>query len=84
VHVVVLRKVPFHKTEVDVSGVTDWAPLDLADTRGDGQADVILVGDAYEDHWLEVISVRNGSAKTIFSGLGYYCRVSSPLPRETR
>jgi len=71
-HVVVLRKVPFQKTDVDVSGVTDWTPLDLADTRGDGQVDVVLVGDAYEDHWLEVISVGNGTAKTIFSGLGYY------------
>ena len=38
----------------------------------DGQVDVVLVGDAYEDHWLEVISVGNGTAKTIFSGLGYY------------
>jgi len=53
--------------------VTDWTLLDLADTRGGGHVDVILVGDAYEDHWLEVISVNNGSAKTIFFlGLGYY------------
>ncbi len=70
--VTVLRKLPLKKTDVDVPDVTDWTLLDLADTRGDGQMDVILVGDAYEDHWLEVISVRNGSAKTIFSGLGYY------------
>jgi hypothetical protein len=71
-HVTVLRKLPLKKTDVDVPDVTDWTPLDLADTRGDGQVDVILEGDAYEDHWLEVISVRNGSAKTIFSGFGYY------------
>ena len=71
-HVTVLRKLPLKKTDIDVPKVTDWTPLDLADTRGDGQVDVILVGDAYEDHWLEVISVHNGSAKTIFSGLGYY------------
>ncbi len=71
-HVIVLRKLPLKKTDVDVSDVTDWTPLDLADTNGDGEVDVILVGDAYEDHWLEVISVHNGSAKTIFSGLGYY------------
>src|SRR5467141_1903917 len=70
--VTVLRNLPLKKTDVDVPGVTEWTPLDLADTRGAGQLDVILVGDAYEDHWLEVISVHNGSAKTIFSGLGYY------------
>jgi len=72
VRVTVLRKLPLKKTDVDVPEVTDWTLLDLADTRGGGHVDVILVGDAYEDHWLEVISVRNGSAKTIFSGLGYY------------
>jgi hypothetical protein len=71
-HVIVLRKLPLKKTDVDVPNVTDWTLLDLADTRGDGHVDVILVGDAYENHWLEVISVHNGSAKTIFSGLGYY------------
>ena len=71
-HVTVLRKLPLKKTDVDVPGVTEWTPLDLADTRGTGQLDVILVGDAYENHWLEVISVHNGSARTIFSGLGYY------------
>jgi len=70
--VTVLHKLPLKKTDVDVPDVTDWAPLDLADTRGNGQVDVVLVGDAYEDHWLEVISVRDGSAKTIFSGFGYY------------
>lgn len=71
-HVTVLRKLPLKKTDVDVPKVTEWTPLDLADTRGDGQVDVILVGDAYEDHWIEVVSVHNGFAKTIFSGLGYY------------
>jgi hypothetical protein len=71
-HINVLRKLPLTKTNIDVPDVTDWWLLDLADTRGDGQLDVILVGDAYEDHWLEVISVDGGSAKTIFSGLGYY------------
>ncbi|HYL86707.1 MAG TPA: hypothetical protein VE263_20950 [Candidatus Angelobacter sp.] len=71
-HVIVLRELPLTKTDVDVPKVTDWDPLDLADTRGNGEVDVVLVGDAYEDHWLEVISIKNGSAKTIFSGLGYY------------
>jgi hypothetical protein len=71
-HVIVLRKSPLKKTDVDFPHVTEWTPLDLADTRGTGQLDVILIGDAYENHWLEVISVHNGSARTIFSGLGYY------------
>jgi hypothetical protein len=70
--ITVLRKSPFTRTNVDVPEVTEWTPLDLADTGGEGRLDIILVGDAYEDHWLEVISVQNGSAKTIFSGLGYY------------
>jgi hypothetical protein len=71
-HVIVLRKLPFQKTDMDVPMVTQWTPVDLADAEGDGQEDVILEGDAYEDHWLEVISVHGGTAKTIFSGLGYY------------
>jgi len=68
----VLRELPFTKTDIDKPDVTSWSPLDLADAEGDGNVDVILSGDAYEDHWIEVISVKNGSAKTIFSGLGYY------------
>jgi hypothetical protein len=71
-HVIVLRKLPLKKTDADVPIVTEWSLLDIADTRGNGQVDVILVADAYEDHWFEVISVQNGSGKTIFSGLGYY------------
>lgn len=71
-HVVVLRELPFQKTDADVPKVTQWSLVDLADVDGDGKVEIILEGDAYEDHWLEVISVQNGSAKTIFSGLGYY------------
>ena len=71
-HVTVLRKLPLKKTDIDVPDVTEWTPLDLADTRGDGRVDVILVGDAYENHWLEVVSVHDGVPETIFSGLGYY------------
>ena len=56
---------------IDVPRVTDWAPLDLSGTRGNGEVDVVLAGDAYEDHWIEVIRVKNGSARTMFSGLGY-------------
>lgn len=70
--VTVLRQLPLTKTDFDVPDVTQWDLLDLADALGDGQLDVILIGNAYEDHWLEVISVQNGSAVTVFSGLGYY------------
>ncbi len=68
----VLRKVPFQKTDADVPTATIWTPIDLADIDGTGQVDVILEADAYENHWLEVDSVKDGSTKTIFSGLGYY------------
>lgn len=68
----VLRKVPFQKTDADVAAVTSWSVLDLADVDDDAQVDVILQGDAYEDHWLEVVSAKDGFWKTIFSGLGYY------------
>jgi hypothetical protein len=71
-HVLVLRKLPYQKTDVERPAVTQWYPIDLADADGDGQADVVLQGDAYEDHWLEVVSVGHGSSRTIFSGLGYY------------
>jgi hypothetical protein len=68
----VLRKVPFQKVDADKNTVTTWSPIDLADADGDGHIDIILEGDAYEDHWLEVESVQDGSPRTIFSGLGYY------------
>ena len=71
-HASVLRKVPFQKTDLDKPTVTTWTPIDLADVDGDGHVEVILEGDAYEDHWLEVVSVHDGSIRTIFSGLGYY------------
>lgn len=69
--VLVLRKSPLQKTDVDKLPVTQWSPIDLADVEGDGQVDVVLRVDAYEDHWLEVVSVGRGSARTVFSGLGY-------------
>ncbi|HKW62619.1 MAG TPA: hypothetical protein VJN89_08755 [Candidatus Acidoferrum sp.] len=71
-HVLVIRKLPFQKTDADVPRVTQWSLVDLADVNEDGNIEVILEGDAYEDHWLEVVTVHNGSTKTIFSGLGYY------------
>ncbi len=69
----VLRKVRLRKAEnVDVVDFTTWSPVDIADTDGDGQLEVILDGDAYEDHWFEVVNLQNSAFKTIFSGLGYY------------
>ena len=71
-HAFVLRKLPFQKTDADVPAVTQWSLIDLADAGGDGQVDFILEGDAYEDHWLEVVTMQGGSPRTVFSGLGYY------------
>jgi hypothetical protein len=71
-HVHVLRKVRFQKTNVDAPMVTTWFPIDLADVKGDGHIEIILEGDAYENHWLEVDALRDGSFQTIFSGLGYF------------
>jgi hypothetical protein len=68
----VLRKVPLKKENADVNETTTWSPVDIADVDGDGKLEIVLQGDAYEDHWLEVVRIRDGSVKTIFSGLGYY------------
>jgi hypothetical protein len=69
----VLREVRFQETDADVPTVTTWSPIDISDVNGDGRYEIILEGDAYEDHWLEVLSVADDlSTKTIFSGLGYY------------
>jgi hypothetical protein len=68
----VLRRVKYQKTDADVPDVTTWYPIDVSDVDGDGQPEVVLGGDSYEDHWFEVVSVQNDSFKTIFSGLGYY------------
>jgi hypothetical protein len=67
-----LRKVRFQKTDADVPTVTTWFPMGIADVDGDGQLEIILEGDAYEDHWLEVDKMQGGSFRKIFSGLGYY------------
>ncbi len=71
-HITVLRKLPFQKTDIDVPSVTQWSVVDVADVEGTGQLAIVLEGDAYEDHWLEVISLHSGSPQTVFSGLGYY------------
>jgi hypothetical protein len=66
-----LRKVPFQKTDADKNTVTTWSPVDLADVNADGQTDIILEGDAYEERWVEVVDIKDGSLRTIFSGLRY-------------
>jgi hypothetical protein len=68
----VLRHVPFQKTDADRNTVTTWFPLDLADVNADAQIKIIQEGDAYEDHWIEVFGMKDGTVRTIFSGLGYY------------
>jgi hypothetical protein len=68
----VLRKVPLKKTNADVPDVTTWSPVDIADVDDNGHLEIILEGDAYENHWFEVVSMQDGSLKTIYSGLGYY------------
>lgn len=68
----VVRKVPFQKTDADVPQVATWSLLDITDVDADGNSEIVLQGDAYEDHWLEVVRVEPDSLKTIFSGLGYY------------
>ena len=70
--IVVLRELPFQKTNADVSQITTWSLLDLTDVDGDGRPDAVLQGNDYEDHWIEVHSIQNGSHRMIFSGLGYY------------
>jgi hypothetical protein len=64
--------VQFQKTNADKPTVTTWFPMGIADVDGDGQLEIILEGDAYEDHWLEVDKMQGGSFRKIFSGLGYY------------
>lgn len=71
-HVQTLRKVQFQKTNADKPTVTTWFPMGIADVDGDGQLEIILEGDAYENHWFEVDRMQGGSFRKIFSGLGYY------------
>jgi len=71
-HVQVLRKVQFQKTNADKPTVTTWFPMGIADVDGDSQLEIIMEGDAHEDHWLEVDQMKAGSFRKVFSGLGYY------------
>jgi hypothetical protein len=68
---IVLREMPYVRTDVDSKDLTTWTPIDIVDVDGDGQPEFVLEGDAYEDHWLEVIQIANGKPRTVFSGLGY-------------
>jgi hypothetical protein len=68
----VLREVPFQDTDADAPTVSTWSLLDMRDVDGDGLPDVVMQGDAYENHWHEAYSIRSGSPHMIFSGLGYY------------
>ena len=68
----VIRQVPFQKTDAEVPLVATWSPLDIADVDSDGRAEIVLEGDAYENHWLEVFAMQDGGFKAVFSGLGYY------------
>lgn len=67
-----LRKVHFQKTNADKPTVTTWFPMGIADVDGDGKLEIILEGNAYENHWLEVDQMQGGAYRKIFSGLGYY------------
>ena len=71
-HVQTLRKVQFQKTNADKPTVTTWFPMGIADVDGDGQLEIILEGDAYQDHWFEVDKMQGASFRKIYSGLGYY------------
>lgn len=68
----VVRSNRLQKTDFDMSPLTQWTPLDIVDVTGDGSEAVVLQADAYENQWMEVITMRDGVPKTIFSGLGYY------------
>jgi len=80
-HVLVLRKLPFQKTNVDVPTVTQWFPVDLADADGEGQL-----------FWREMLTSATGSTlsacimeppKPSFLDLATACR-GRPLEMDGR
>jgi hypothetical protein len=71
--IAIAHEVKYQKTDLDVPLVTTWTPVDIADVNGDGEPEVVLQGDAYEDHWFEVLTVKPDLSTTLlYSGLGYY------------
>jgi hypothetical protein len=69
----VLHKASCTKNDVDKPVFTEWSLLDVADVNVDGRVEIILEGNAYEDHWLEVIRLREDlTPEIIYSGLGYW------------
>lgn len=73
-HVLILRKCPLITmgADADTPDITEWTLVDVADIEHSGHPDIVLEGDAYEDHWFEVLSVHDGKCETLFSGLGYW------------
>lgn len=71
-HVFVVREARFQHTDAEMPRVTTWSLVDFIDVDGDGQPDVVLRGENYENVWLEVHSASHTKARMIFSGLGYY------------
>ena len=69
-HISPLRQSACHVDDADVPRGTSWSLLDIRDVDGDGQPDIVLAANMYENAWLEVVAVRRGVAETIFSGLG--------------
>lgn len=67
----VIREVRFHQTDADVPRGTTWELVDFIDVDGDGRPEIVLEGNSYEDHWLEVVRIEGGFPRTVFSGLGY-------------
>lgn len=69
---VVLRTQRFVRASLDgPSAAKLHFVLDVTDLDGDGAAELVLDGEAYEAHWLEVFTFREGKWRASFSGLGY-------------
>lgn len=69
---VVLRMQRFTHTALDgPSAVRLHFVMDVRDVDGDGEAELVLNGEGYEAHWLEVFTLRGEKWRLLFSGLGY-------------
>jgi hypothetical protein len=58
--------------DADVPQGISWSLLDIRDVDDDGQPEIVLSANRYENGWLEVVAVNGGRAETIFSGLGNF------------